>query len=32
MAQLRQNHDLFVAEDAEVIAVGSENLKAFKKF
>jgi len=32
MAQLRQEYDLFLAEEAEVIAVGPENSKAFKKY
>lgn len=32
MAQLRQDYDLFIGEDAEVIAVGPENVNAFKKY
>ena len=32
MAQLRQDYDLFIGKDAEVIAVGPENVKAFKKY
>lgn len=32
MAQLRQEYDLFLTEEAEVIAVGPENSKAFKKY
>ena len=32
MAQLRQDYDRFRAQDAEIIAVGPENSKAFRKY
>ena len=32
MAQLRQDYDKFVAQDAEIVVVGPENGKAFVKY
>ena len=32
MAQLHQEYDLFLAEEAEGIVVGPENSKVFKKY
>ena len=32
MAQLRQDHDKFVAQDTEIVVVGPENEKAFLEY
>jgi len=32
MAQLRQDHDKFIAQETEVVVIGPENAKAFREY